>query len=151
MNKEAKKLEKIKNGVVKYFNLNKQEEVNEFDYKEWLKEIVPYGVHYVKYVRRNSEKERFYIYTHENVYAITVRWEKGNKGYMGCVVSCRKPRAGEDWTRGHDLPDGGYCYETWQKIKDGILKYELVKIAKKVRQRPDKEEVIGEDKIEKTK
>jgi hypothetical protein len=64
---------------------------------------------------------------------------------MGCVVSCRKPRAGEDWTRGNDLPDGAYCYETWIKIKNAIIKHELVKVAKKVRNVPD--EVVGEDKL----
>ena len=26
--------------------------------------------------------------------------------YLGCVAQARKPRAGEDWTRGSDLADG---------------------------------------------
>ena len=64
------------------------------------------------------------------------------------MVDCRKPRAGEDWTRGNDLPDGPYSYETWIKIKNAIIKKELVKIAKKARCIPDKEVVIGEDKVD---
>jgi len=108
-----------------------------FDYKNWLKEIVHDKECYVQYKNEedkevsDSFREQFYIYTHDNKYKITVAWRKGNNGYLGCVVSCRKPRAGEDWTRGNDLPDGPYSYETWQKIKNGILKYELVKVAKK--------------------
>ena len=150
MSKEAKKLEKIKNGVVNYFNLDKPERLNKFDYKDWLKEIVPYENEecYVKNREGESSRERFYIYTRDHVYAITVRWEKGKKGYMGCVVSCRKPRAGEDWTRGNDLPDGAYCYETWIKIKNAIIKHELVKVAKKVRNVPECCEVVGEDKAD---
>lgn len=52
-------------------------------------------------------------------------------GYLGCTVTARKPRAGEDWVRGNDLADGAYCKETWRKIKDDIISYELVKIIKK--------------------
>ena len=150
MNKEVKKVGK---GIAKYFNLNKSVEVRKFDYKDWLKEIVPHENEecYVKNREEESSpdrfRERFYIYTRDHVYAITVAWKEGNKGYMGCVVSCRKPRAGEDWTRGNDLPDGPYSYETWIKIKNAIIKKELVKVAKKVRNVPDTIEVIGEDKL----
>ena len=51
-------------------------------------------------------------------------------GYLGCVVQTRKPRAGEDWNRGNDLPDGKYCKETWQRIVNAIVAYELVKYIK---------------------
>ena len=37
-------------------------------------------------------------------------------GYLGCVASCRKPRPGEDWTRGNDLSDGKLDEETWNRI-----------------------------------
>lgn len=116
-------------------------QANKFDYLNWLKEVVPLEhtdcyIHYMKNGNKTDSdkfKKRFYFYTHDHKYAITVVWEEGKKGYMGCIASCRKPRAGEDWTRGNDLPDGPYCYETWEKIKNGIIKYELVKVAKKVR------------------
>jgi len=115
---------------------NKQEKVNKLAYKDWLKEIFPYGNEesYVRYEDKEeklSNRKRLYIYTHDNVYAITVEWREENNGYLGCVVSCRKPRAGEDWTRGNDLPDGPYSYETWKKIKNAIIKHELVKVSKK--------------------
>jgi len=55
---------------------------------------------------------------------------KKDEGYLGCIVNSRKPRAGEDWTRGNDLPDGSYTEETWNKIKNAIIAYELVKVVK---------------------
>ena len=53
-------------------------------------------------------------------------------GYLGCIVSERKPRAGESWTRGNDLADGDFCEETWLAILRDIVKYEMVKIASKI-------------------
>ena len=55
---------------------------------------------------------------------------KSNKskwGYLGCITKTRKPRAGEDWNRGNDLPDGAYCVETFREITRSMLAYELVK------------------------
>jgi len=51
-------------------------------------------------------------------------------GYLGCTVLDRKPVAGEDWQRGRDLADGAYCYKTWKEIKNDIIAFELVKVAK---------------------
>ena len=53
-----------------------------------------------------------------------------DNGYLGCTVQVRKPRAGEDWQRGSDLPDGKYCEETWQRIVNAIIAYEIVKFIK---------------------
>jgi len=69
------------------------------------------------------------IYTNVNCYTIVAREHK-DRIYLGCVVSSRKPRAGEDWTRGNDLPDGDLSLDTWERIKNGIIRYELIKIAK---------------------
>ena len=55
---------------------------------------------------------------------------KKDEGYLGCIVNSRKPRAGEDWSRGNDLSDGSYIEETWNKIKNAIIAYELVKVVK---------------------
>lgn len=49
-------------------------------------------------------------------------------GYLGCIASCRKPRAGEDWTRGSDLSDGPLSLETWHHILGDIISYEMVKV-----------------------
>ena len=55
-----------------------------------------------------------------------------NDGYLSCIASTRKPRAGEDWNRGRDLADGSYSKETFDEIVYDILAYELVKVAKKI-------------------
>jgi len=75
---------------------------------------------------------RLKLYTNENFYSISAT-PPGSRhpdglGYLGCIAKSRKPRAGETWTRGNDLPDGYFCYETWIKILGGIVGYELVKI-----------------------
>ena len=65
------------------------------------------------------------IFTKDCMYNIVAKAD-----YLGCLTSNRKYRAGEDWTRGHDLPDGKFSYSTWQYIKLAILKNELVKVAR---------------------
>jgi len=85
---------------------------------------------------------RVKIYTDNNCYSIkAVEREKGTRlrqsSYLGCVASSRKPRAGETWTRGNDLPDGELTRATWEEIKNRIIAYELVKIAKPARRIPD--------------
>ena len=80
---------------------------------------------------------RPYGFRHETVEAGKTIGKSNEPSYIGCTVQARKPRAGENWTRGNDLPDGKYSYETWTKIKHGILAYELVKVVPKPTQNPD--------------
>lgn len=47
--------------------------------------------------------------------------------YLGCTVSSRTPRAGENHTRGNDLADGKFGYDTWIKIVHDVVGYELKK------------------------
>ena len=47
------------------------------------------------------------------------------------------PRAGEDWTRGNDLPDGKLTKETWSSILRGIICYELEDVSKTVNDVPN--------------
>ncbi len=83
------------------------------------------------------------LFTDTNEYKIiAIPKDKDYEGYLGCIASSRKPRAGETWTRGNDLPDGYFCYETWVRILGGIVGYELVKIHKPVE---NIEEVIKEN------
>jgi hypothetical protein len=76
---------------------------------------------------------RIRLYTETNCYAIVAK-DRGDpvgelkNAYLGCIASTRKPRAGEDWTRGNDLPDGPFSEETWRKILGAIVGYELVKV-----------------------
>lgn len=67
------------------------------------------------------------FYTSNTRYSIRV-----SSTYMGCTASSRKPRAGEDWTRGRDLADGPATVETWRRILGEIVSYEMVRIAKQV-------------------
>ena len=67
------------------------------------------------------------VFTKDHLYNIVAK-----ETYLGCVMSNRKGRAGEDWTRGHDLPDGKFTYSTWQYIKNAILRTELVKVARQL-------------------
>jgi hypothetical protein len=63
------------------------------------------------------------IYTVTNAYAFRI-----TKTYLGCTAATRMPRAGEDWTRGNDLPDGKFTKETLTKILGAILFYESQKV-----------------------
>ena len=72
---------------------------------------------------------RFRFYTDTNCYAISAVERHGERpGYLGCIASCRKPRAGEDWTRGSDLPDGPLTEDTWRRIVANVVSYELVRV-----------------------
>ena len=76
------------------------------------------------------------LYTDEHKYQIVAIDRIGEKGYLGCQVSTRKYRAGEDWLRGNDLPDGPFNLDTWNRILNGIIRYELVALSKYLK--PDK-------------
>lgn len=69
------------------------------------------------------------LWTSKNRYQITFRpadvVTHRNEGYLGCGVSNRKWRAGEDWHRGRDLPDGSFTETTWRNILLDIVSYEL--------------------------
>lgn len=70
------------------------------------------------------------LYTDVNKYTIRARTPGGtDKGYLGCVSNSRKPRAGESHTRGNDLADGELTEDTWGRIKNDIIAYEVVKLA----------------------
>ncbi len=69
------------------------------------------------------------LYTEAHCYSISAIEPTDSDhpdGYLGCVASTRKNRAGEDWNRGNDLPDGPYNEETWKGILKGIVAFELV-------------------------
>lgn len=103
----------------------------------------------IEYVEWGPGKLRFRFYTDVNSYAITAKepivrndppgcdhFDPSESGYLGCVSSCRKPRAGEDWRRGNDLADGPFNMETWNRIMHDIVAYEVVQIAKGVNKIP---------------
>jgi len=73
------------------------------------------------------------LFTASNKYRITFRPsverdspEAGPEdGYLGCTVTSRKERPGEDWKRGNDLADGAFHFTTWERIVADIVGYEL--------------------------
>jgi hypothetical protein len=70
------------------------------------------------------------FYTEEHQYFITAIERTKDGGYLGCQVNCRKARAGEDWIRGNDLPDGKFNKATWDRILMAVINYELVKLSR---------------------
>lgn len=109
------------------------------DFAIWLKEIIRYGnvdsqvlIYRKIELNPNSldvEKQDFrcVFYTNDHKYTIYgyAPTEKNPKGYLGCGATTRKPRVGEDWNRGNDLPDGKYCKKTFDSIVCRIVAYEL--------------------------
>ncbi len=69
-----------------------------------------------------TEKYRYHI-------VAVLHDDPNHEPYLGCQASLRTPRPGENWTRGHDLPDGKFSKETWQRIKNAIIRNEMVRIS----------------------
>lgn len=70
------------------------------------------------------------FHTEEHQYFITGIDRTIDDGYLSCQVNCRKTRAGEDWIRGNDLPDGKFNKATWDRILRAVINYELVKLSR---------------------
>lgn len=70
--------------------------------------------------REGNSPDSFRLLTATHSYHITCRDD-----YLGCIASSRKPREGETWTRGNDLPDGPADENTLAEIVQAMLGYEL--------------------------
>ena len=110
---------------------------------QWLKELIYPGdvKDFIQEISGSGNgdevKRALSFYTDEHQYFITAI-EKSNvnkNSYLGCQVSSRKSRAGEDWVRGNDLPVGRFNRKTWDMIINAIVSYEIVKLSKF--QKPD--------------
>lgn len=104
------------------------------DFAEWLQNLVRFGnVDSQALIQLTNLKDkenicfRVTLYTTDHCYSIYgyQPTEKNPKGYLGAGGQTRKPRVGEDWNRGNDLPDGEYSKKTFEKIVHGIVRYEL--------------------------
>jgi len=111
--------------------------------EQWLKELIFPG-DVKNFIEEESGEgngeevtRRFSFYTMEHQYFIIAieRFDGDDNSYLGCQVSTRKCRAGEDWIRGNDLPDGKFTRKTWDMIINAIVSYELVQLSKY--QKPD--------------
>jgi len=121
-------------------------------FKEWLSEIIiGNGKSKDLYIKESSrqgnigpkeyeDRRRFTFYTNNYQYVISVVERSDRYGYLGCTMGCRKARPGEDWIRGNDLPDGILNRKTWDKIKNAIIKNELIKLVPELKRMEDKKE-----------
>lgn len=99
----------------------------------WLKQISKYeNINNFIYYKKYKDKSIYLtFFTKEYAYNIHAHLSHNNNhSYLGACVTVRKPRAGEDWNRGNDLSDGSYSEETWNKIKNDIISFELVKVVR---------------------
>lgn len=102
---------------------------------QWLCELVFPGnlenlIQTLKsYKNEEEEIKEICLYTNENKYKIYAVDRKKDDGYLGCSVTTRKMRAGEDWFRGNDLIDGPFLRETWLRIMCSIVNYELITLS----------------------
>ena len=124
---------------------DKKLSMNDFD--KWLEDLVfPREVDdYIEVLYDGGQgegdgffemKKRISFYTDNNKYTIIAIERGQDQGYIGCGVSSRKARPGEDWQRGNDLPDGPFNTDTLEQIKNGIIAYELEQLSVKKPQDP---------------
>jgi len=120
--------------------------------KIWLEELIYPGKvdDFVQHVGGSNDPDRgiwkltVCFFTNEHKYQIVAIDRKDDEGYLGCQVSTRKYRAGEDHLRGNDLPDGPFIRATWDRILNAIIRYELVQLSPF--RRPETKPVAIEDK-----
>lgn len=105
------------------------------DLKQWVSKIGKHSssknvefTDKISHSNNQIDALHFYIYTNDNRYSISASIYEDGDTYLRCTASSRKPRAGEDWTRGNDLADGDLNLETWNEILGDIVAYELVRV-----------------------
>jgi hypothetical protein len=119
------------------------------DFDRWLEELVyPRDVEdFIQVIYDGGQgdndgyemKKTVSFFTDNYKYQITAIERDPGNSYLGCQVSTRKPRAGEDWTRGNDLPDGELNRETLEQIKNRIIANELESLSVKTPQKSPEE------------
>ncbi len=99
------------------------------DFRTWLeRDFSPKDV-VLDDTAQSSNEYRVHLFTKTNCYTIVAKfYDNERRSYLGCIAVSRKPRAGEDWNRGNDLPDGKLTEKTWRRILAGIVRYELQSI-----------------------
>jgi len=118
----------------KITNMRSFTKLEELD--KWLKDLVFPGKveNFIQDLDAHSlpgveQLSKICFYTEKHQYIIKAVDRTKDDGYLGCVVQCRKPRPGEDWLRGNDLPDGKFNKATWDLILKAIISYEIVKLS----------------------
>ena len=104
----------------KYLSID---DITNEDLKSWLHSIGRYLRDNLLIVELDDKSGwSIRLYTAPYEYSVIARPNR----YLGAVASCRSPRAGEKHTRGSDLSDGKFCFETWHRILCDIVAYEKV-------------------------
>ena len=118
--------------------------------ERFLRDVTPFNrpEDFILY-KQDGIFHRWLLYTNEHCYSLVVCFDEPTieENYFGCTVTTRRPRAGEDWTRGNDLPDGRLTLETWQYIKNAIIRYELENLSPAIRHETPMEEQSLQPKI----
>lgn len=119
----------------KVTEIRKFTKMDELD--KWLKDLIFPGTidNFILEIEGHSipgieVNRKLCFYTDKHQYFLTAIDRTKDDGYLGCQVNCRKPRAGEDWIRGNDLPDGKFNKVTWNRILMAVINYELVKLSR---------------------
>lgn len=90
------------------------------------------GDGHIDIVEQTPDKIRLKLYTDVNEYSMVAHNQQSG-GYLGAQGGSRKPRAGETWTRGNDLADGPFSKDTWERIKNDIISFELVRLRRQIK------------------
>jgi len=104
---------------------------------EWLERFSYFSPKKINVVKNTESRFKIHIYTDRNVYSIVA-----TETYLGCTAASRKPRPGEKYTRGNDLPDGNFLEGTFTRILGAILFYELKDVVKPIQRFPDEVEKV---------
>ena len=99
----------------------------------WLEEFKFFSPKKVLVRVNKLERFKIHIFTAENVYGIVA-----TPTYLAATAASRKPRTGEEYAGGNDLPDGDFCWEVLYKIMGAIVCYELEEVVESIPQ-PDGE------------
>lgn len=101
----------------------------ECSFKEQFQKILRAGrplLQNVLFEKRGEDRLRAKIYTTDYVYNISATTD----GYLGCITNRRKSGAGDNHRPGNGLSDGGFNKGTWDRIKDDIIRGEIVPLSK---------------------
>ena len=101
---------------------------------EWLERFSYFSPKKINVVKNTESRFKIHIYTDRNIYSIVA-----TETYLGCTAASRKPRPGEKYTRGNDLPDGNFLEGTFTRILGAILFYELKDVVKPIQRFPEEE------------
>lgn len=105
---------------------------------DWVKEICPSSnyVEYVKSYGHDKDNVVLSVFTRNFEYEFNMHPAPGEGAilmWIHSVARARKPIAGDKHPQEFKLINGPFNHETWCLIKEKILQFELVKVARQAR------------------